>query len=217
MGTCEDSDPMNNAELVTLANQIASDWFGYHKRQYDFTMIGPTAWDPCGYDDSIIHKFGIEYADGIKAIAQSNPKGETGAIDTSVILNQEYRRDCTSRIQSLPLNVGVDCQLHNTKALELDGHLIAKTPVGGIPAPSGATIYGALCEAWVPVGRLACGELTTIKVTAIDSAHLGEDYQVMVYQPICGDVAGNTWIDTAPFKCCARRVIVECCPVEETG
>ena len=214
MGVCGDSYPMNNAELIILANQIASDWFGYHKRQYDFTTVGPTAWDPCGYDDCIIHKFGIEQEDGQTGVATA-PSGNSTT--SEVIFRQNYRRDITSRIQSLPLNVGVDCQLHNTNALELPGHLICKTPEGGIAAPSSDTIYGELCTAYRVVGDIACGTLTREKITAIDSVHSGNDYMVMVYQPICGDVAEEVYIDTGPFQCCARRVIVECCDTEGTG
>lgn len=213
MGVYGATTPMNNTELVLLANQIASDWFSYHKRQYDFTMVGPTAWDPCGYDDCIIHKFGIEEDEDLKAFAHSETN-QAGQIDTTVILQQERRRDCTSRIQSLPLNVGADCQLHNTNALELPGHLICKTPKGGISGPSGDAISGELCTAYRVVGDLTSGTLTREKVTAIDSAHSGEDYMVMVYQPICGDVQEEVFIDTAPFQCCARRVIVECCAHE---
>lgn len=211
MGQCDDTDPMNNAELVLLANQIASDWFLYHRRQYDFTTVGPTAWDCCGYDDSIIHKFGIEYEDGQTGVVAA-PSGNSTT--SEVVFRQNYRRDITSRIQSLPLNVGSDCQLHNTNALELPGHLVVKSPVGGIAAPSGTTVYGELCTAYLLTGSLACGEVTRTKVTAIDSAHDGDDYLVMVYQPICGAVTGEVFLDTGPFQCCARRVLVECC--EET-
>jgi hypothetical protein len=105
--------------------------------------------------------------------------------------------------------------LHNTNALELPDHLICKTPAGGIAGPSGYTIYGELCTAYRVVGDLSCGTLTREKVTAIDSAHSGNDYMVMVYQPICGDVAEKVYIDTAPFQCCARRVVVECCPTDD--
>jgi hypothetical protein len=209
MGVCTDSLPMNSAELVLLANQIARDWFLYHARQYDFTTVGPSNWDSCGYDDSIIHKFGIEYEDGQAGVA-TTPSGNTTT--SEVVFRQNYRRDITSRIQSLPLNVGSDCQLHHTKALELPGAIIAKTPSGGIAAPVGDVIAGELCTAYRVVGRLACGSVTRTKITAIDSAHFGNDYMAMVYQPICGAVAGNVFIDTGPFKCCARRVLVECCP-----
>jgi hypothetical protein len=221
MGLCTgtgDSQPMNNLELVALAAQVASDWFLQRRHQYDITTVGPTAWDPCGYDDSIIHKFGIEYDDRLTAYASTQQRGQTQAFDTSVILEQERYRECTSRIQSLPLNVGANCQLHDTKALELPGALVCKTPEDGIPAPSGSTVSGRLCVAYVLVGSLACGTLTRTKVTAINAASLGNDYYVMVYHPICGeDITGDAWIDTGPFQCCARRVLVECCDTEGGG
>jgi hypothetical protein len=216
MGACEDATPMNNTELTTLANQIASDWFGYHKRQYDFTMVGPTAWDACGYDDCIIHKFGIEEDDDMRAYAHSESK-QTGEVDTTVILTQERRRDCTSRIQSLPLNVGVDCQLHNTNALELPGHLLALTPSGGIAAVNCGTYTGVLCDAYRLTGDLACGTLSREAITAIDSDHYGDQYKVMVYNPSTQDVEEERYVFTAPMQCCARMAVVEPCEAEDCG
>lgn len=219
LGECDNSsggssDPLNNTELITLANQIASDWFGYHKRQYDFTMVGPSSWDPCGYDDCIIHRFGIEEDEDIRAYAHSEGK-QTGEVDTTIVLNQERRRDCTSRIQSLPLNVGVDCQLHNTNALELPGHLLALTPSGGIPAVNCGIYSGVLCDAYRLKGDLACGTLTREAIAAIDVDHNGDQYRVMIYNPSTQDVEEDRYVFTAPMQCCARMVVVEPC-VKET-
>jgi hypothetical protein len=221
MGQCADSDPMNNVELVALANQVASDWFLYHRRQYDFTTVGPTAWDPCGYDDSIIHCFGVEYQEGLRGIAAA-PSDDPRARDivSDVILEPQYRRDITSRIQSLPLNVGSDCQLHATKALELPGHLLVKMNEA-VPAfecnnqesegeGEPGQVCGALGVAYRLVGELGCECLTPQKVTAIDSEHEGEDYLVWVYNTDCNEIAAGECVDTGPFRCCARRALVRC-------
>lgn len=214
MGVCEDSSPMNETELAALAYQIAYDWYMYRRRQYDITTASPY-WDPCGYDDCLIYKFGIEYDDEIvvKGVSKDQHTGMNAIVDAKVIT--KLRRDISVRLQSLPLNVGSDCQLHNTNALELAGNMIAKTPTGGIAAPSGDTITGVLCVAYRLKGDLACGTLTREKITAIDSVHSGDDYQIMVYHAIGSeDVQENVYIDTIPFRCCARRVVVEEC---ETG
>lgn len=214
MGVCADESPMNITELASLAYQIASDWFYYHIRQYDITVVGPAFWKPCGYDDCIIHKFGIEEDEDVRAYAHTESKQE-GQTDTIVVINQERRRDCTSRIQSLPLNVGVDCQLHDTRALELPGHVFALTPADGIPAVNCGIYTGVLCDAYRLVGNLACGTLTREAITAIDADHEGDQYHVMVYNPSTQKVEEDRYVFTAPMQCCARIVVVEPCIKEE--
>jgi hypothetical protein len=148
--------------------------------------VGPTAWDPCGYDDSIIHKFGIEYDDKLRAYAFTQQRGQTQEFDTTVLLEQDRYRECTSRIQSLPMNVGANCQLHDTKAIELTDTTFAQVPDEGIESSrfecvEDCEVDGTLCDAYRIIGNISCGSLKTQKVLSVNADNLGEPYQILVY------------------------------------
>jgi len=113
--SCSSGAPANLEVLENVASQIAADWVWYNDLEYDFTFTGPFDWEPCGYDDHILHTFGVEYDADQKARAYVEPHGnQENAYDAIVVLEQERRRDYQTRVQSWPQSVGVDCLLIDT-------------------------------------------------------------------------------------------------------
>jgi len=187
MGQCETSTPINSIELSALAEQIAKDWYRYRYRQYDFTVTGPLLWQPCGYDDSIVLKFGVEYEDDLRGMAVS-PGDDPQARDvvSEIILQKQYRRDCTCRIQSLPVNVGADTQLHDTNAVELTASTFAQIPSEAFtPSRMFCDTYtpatGTLCNAYRVKGDAACGPLQAEAVVYRNQANAGQQYKILVF------------------------------------
>ena len=112
---CDNETPENEVELNALANVIASDYYASVTEVYDVTYDSPQAWTPNGFDDHILIKCGVEEHHHDEATAeqdQRTPDQQDPLLWAMV--HPQYRRIHQTRIQSLPLNVGVDCQLHRT-------------------------------------------------------------------------------------------------------
>ena len=136
---CGSATANNNSLLQAIHDQVVADWFNYNQYEYDFTFTGPLNWTPCGYDDHILHTFGGEYDDHVKARAQTTTSGQPQQIDIAVLLEQEHRRDYKTRIQSWPQTVGVDCLLLGTCVGERHGNTGMATAVDCIyPGSSGS-------------------------------------------------------------------------------
>lgn len=82
-------DPDNNADLDSLAEEIASDFYDSTLKSYDRTFSGIKLWDTSGYDDHVLYQFG-----GLNS-------------------NHESR----TRVQSMPVNFGVEHQLSQDSTL----------------------------------------------------------------------------------------------------
>jgi hypothetical protein len=186
MGGCNSTTPINYTELHDLAEQISEDWYKYRTRQYDFTFID-VGWIPNGYDDSMIFKFGVEYEDDLRGVAVS-PGDDPQARDavSEVILQRQYRRDLSCRIQSLPVNVGADTQLHDTNAVELTASTFAQIPSEAFtPSRMFCDTYtpaiGTLCNAYRVKGDAACGPLQAEAVVYRNQANAGQQYKILVF------------------------------------
>lgn len=77
--------PSNLSKLTPLAEQIATDYYKQFERRFDYTFNGIKLWDPTSYDDHTLYSFGRQRPD------------------------KSY--DVTTRVQSVPLNFGIDDQL----------------------------------------------------------------------------------------------------------
>ena len=83
--------PDNNTALDNLAEEIASDFYDSTLSAYDRTFVGIKLWDTSGYDDHVLYQFGGEY-----------PKPNAAG---------EYDKWTHTRVQSSPVNFGVEHQL----------------------------------------------------------------------------------------------------------
>jgi len=112
---CEDDlgDPDNKTELDALAQQITTDWRDWHSYAYDFTYSAPQRWNPSGFDDHILWSFGREVFDCYQPVT-SYMTGRSGeAREPEVFLENTYRREHQTRIQSWPLTCDVDSMFHH--------------------------------------------------------------------------------------------------------
>ncbi len=101
--------PDNNSILNSLASRISQDYFAWLRRGYDITFAGMMDWIPTGYDD------GTEYLWGT--------------------LGPNNEQLAQTRVQTLPIDFGVDTQLSQDPALEvyprfLIGKMDADTSAG---------------------------------------------------------------------------------------
>jgi hypothetical protein len=142
--------PSNNTALNTLADQIAADYYDSLQRCYDWTYGGIKEWYFTGYDDHALYDFGsIDPQPEMSVLVEVESEDNRRARATGH-LDKDWRRCCTTRIQSSPPNFGVEEQLQQgvdetfrPKGL---GIVIAKTPGGGIAAGSGTTPGSATCD-----------------------------------------------------------------------
>lgn len=95
--TTDGSTVDNNAALDNLAEEIASDFYDSTLNAYDRTFVGIKLWDTCGYDDHVLYQFGGEYP-------VPNAAGE-------------YEKWTHTRVQSSPVNFGVEHQLSQDSTL----------------------------------------------------------------------------------------------------
>lgn len=123
-GYVPNGDPSNLYQIAPLAAQIAIDENAWREFHYDFTYASPRYWIPTGYDNYIIIEFGSEYYDGIFATTTiEHGQSENNAY---TILDKQFRRAHQTRIQSLPVNVGVDSMLHESGATELPDDVLVQ-------------------------------------------------------------------------------------------
>lgn len=86
----------NGSTLDQLASQIATDFYGWNSKDYDFTFKGIKFWGICGYDDYVLWTFGRSIPCAPKV---SCPEG---AGDALVEEQTEYLAQ--TRVQTLPAN-----------------------------------------------------------------------------------------------------------------
>lgn len=127
----------NLAELEALADRIASDYYAGLERSYDYTFAGLKEWFFTAYDDHALITFGAETKLGPEASTHVYPVGgDEFQADTS--LDTEYSRVYTTRIQSPPLNFGVDQMLQQGQTFRQPagvlGFQLATTLVPGATA-----------------------------------------------------------------------------------
>lgn len=109
---CDNETPTNLAELQALTAQMAADYDAWSRYQYDVTYASPRQWQCNGYDDHILYKYGIEEPDHYEASAAKDQQSSDSDPLLWAVLQRHDRRLHQTRVQSLPLNVGVDSQLH---------------------------------------------------------------------------------------------------------
>jgi hypothetical protein len=90
--TAGSGTPDNNTKLDDLADQLATDFYESAKHRYDITYAGAIDWVFTGYDDHVLWSFGAHDEGGLKA---------------------------QTRVQSTPLNAGVEEMLHQDPDLEV--------------------------------------------------------------------------------------------------
>ena len=106
-----DSAPSNNADLATLAGEIASDYYDSTLFVYDRTFDAIKEWKPSGYDDHILYQFGGEYPNPTITASTiiTNQDEERPAAKTK--LAKGYTRRYHTRVQSCMPNFGAEHQL----------------------------------------------------------------------------------------------------------
>lgn len=95
------SVPTNYAELLALAIQYATDYYGWLLYCYDHCWAGLQRWIPTGYDDHVLFEIGVEYPEEIQAFAQTNEQFP------DVWIHERLARRYQTRVQSMPANFGV--------------------------------------------------------------------------------------------------------------
>lgn len=124
----------NHAELATLAARIASDYYAGLVSAHDYTFAGIKEWYFTGYDDHALYSFGTE--DDQPCVTARTSVHESGEADT--VVYEQYQRLCTTRIQSPPLNFGVDQMLQQGQTFRQPagvlGFQLATTLVPGATA-----------------------------------------------------------------------------------
>lgn len=123
--------PDNISDLDNLAGEIATDYYKSAEHAYDRTFAGIKPWKPCGYDDHILYQFGSEYPVP-KLSANTVVQGNTATTQ----IGKHYEKWAHTRVQSNPVNFGVECQLsqdHDFRPLapsqfgDLDGSMAASS------------------------------------------------------------------------------------------
>ena len=102
----DDAAPDNASDLDALADQIATDYYGWLKHVYDATCIGLVQdWTANGFDDYVWYHIGYQYP------PRAQVKGE-GDVEGEQCSPGNYA--CFTRVCSLPYNFGVVDLLHQT-------------------------------------------------------------------------------------------------------
>lgn len=122
----------NSAELSTLANRIAADYYAGLEQAYDYTYAGIKEWVFTGYDDHALYVFGAEHDNPCLIAKTSVYEHSEGQWDADTEIKPRHVRLCTTRIQSMPLNFGVDQMLHQGQTYT--------EPQGLLPYQLGSTL-----------------------------------------------------------------------------
>lgn len=86
----------NGSTLDQLAAQIATDFYGWNSKDYDYTFKQIMPWVPCGYDDYVLWTFGRSIACSPKV---SCPEGGGAAL-----VEEQTEYLAQTRVQTLPAN-----------------------------------------------------------------------------------------------------------------
>lgn len=159
-GLCDTTGtPGNESDLTELATQIESDYYDWTEFTYDFTFNAPrVGWIPCGFDDHILYSFGIE--EDSHLFATTSIEQGQAELNAFTVLDQQYRREHQTRVQSLPINVKPDSLWHGTDALVLPDDVLVQinscwdidtccTGDNCLPHAAANPVYWCDCE-WVP-------------------------------------------------------------------
>jgi len=105
--------PTNLTALQALTNQVGADWKLWNRYRYDFTYAAPQQWQSCGYDDHVLWSFGGESWDCYDPILGADGARPGEGAEPEIVLNNVYRRNHFTRVQSLPLGCDVDSMFHS--------------------------------------------------------------------------------------------------------
>ena len=94
----------NDTALGDLATQIKNDYYGWASKDYDLTIAGISAWNPCGYDDAVLYAFGRTCADKTFALIRDD-EGKAVGIRTA------EEPLAYTRVQTLPGNTWPEINL----------------------------------------------------------------------------------------------------------
>lgn len=120
------SSPINLAELTSLAGAIARDYFAGTEEYYDHTFVGLKDWYFTGYDDHALISFGTEDETPEVTVSTFISSEDEEDSDANSVVENTYTRGYFVRVQSAPLNFGVDQMLHR-------GDIEPKLPEGILP------------------------------------------------------------------------------------
>lgn len=123
--------PLNVAELDSLAEQIASDYYASLARQYDHTFIGTKQWFFTAFDDHALISCGIE--DSVPRLeADTRIFDKAGDCTAQTEIRLLYSQNYITRVQSFPQNFGVDQMLHQgTVTVRIPAGVVAMELNGG--------------------------------------------------------------------------------------
>lgn len=97
--------PLNLADLSTLADKIAEDYYSWLGKLYDVTYHGIRIWEQTGYDDWSWYFFGGQFPE-----AATNPEIDDAPEARNFHTGGDYT--AFTRVASLPYNFGVSELLH---------------------------------------------------------------------------------------------------------
>jgi hypothetical protein len=127
LGDVTAATPDNTADLTTLATQIATDYYAWIAKQFDYTFAGLKSWTPTGFEDWIEWTWGrlspCEGQDDAREATERAMDALVGKSEGNDELRElrellsdlvgggaKPRREylATTRVQSFPPNFGVD-------------------------------------------------------------------------------------------------------------
>lgn len=133
----------NDTELDALADKIAADYYASIKKAYDQTFAGVKLWEPTAYDDHLLYQFGCEYQEASQPVTSIERQAGEELIGHTV-LEEQFEKLTFTRVQSLPVNFGVEFQLsQDTDVLQIDGDVIKCKTDETLTSGSNAT-----CSIW---------------------------------------------------------------------